>query len=456
MAGHIDESPQFGAPSAPDRGNGPGSSTSYFSGVGEAWDSVASAAEASWTWTTSEASTLWTGTKEEAAHIYAEANKWGTALVGAKTWNELHHIANVILGPESFYLGICCGVVENLGEMAWGLVDLLKTLILAGLYEKLHGPIGLDAVEPSSMMLRFAAPVFDKILGKPMREADKKVRGMIIGVGKIVKEPAKFLGTAWTSTKNDYVTKWNQYIQFFNSGRAIDKFRAGELAGDALTQIVLTILAIISGVGAAVRGVQLVVGGVRLTAAAVIELTGTLSREAPELLEIAQGMKEADGAASTAEAAAKAAQKAEAAEAEAELAKAKSAEKPIQEQTNAQKGVFGEAKADAWMKDRGYEKLNGDPVQVGDSPKGHGIDGVWENPAPPPQYVITEAKYGSSRLWMTQDGRQMSDAWIDNRLNDEVGKSTADAIREADAEGNVQKWTLRVDENGNVTQSTLP
>jgi hypothetical protein len=219
---------------------------------------------------------------------------------------------------------------------------------------------------------------------------------------------------------------------------------------------VITILAVVSGVGVAVRGAQVVVGGVRLTAAAIAELTGNLSREAPELLKIAEGMKQAEGASSTAEAAAKAAQKAEAAEAEANLAEAKSSEKPIKEQTNAQKGVFGEAKSDAWMEDRGYKKLNGDPVQVGDSPKGHGIDGVWENPTPPPQYVITEAKYGSSRLGMTQDGRQMSDTWVDNRLNDEVGKSTADAIREADAEGNVQKWLLQVDENGNVTQSMLP
>jgi len=133
-------------------------------------------------------------------------------------------------------------------------------------------------------------------------------------------------------------------------------------------------------------------------------------------------------------------------------------EKPADEykpRTNAEKGVFGEAKADEFMAEKGYKKLNGDPVKVGDEPLGQGIDGVWKNPHPPPDYVITEAKYGSSKLGNTQDGPQMSDKWINNRLDDAVGQETADQIRKAQAKGQVEKWLLRVDEKGAVTQTKL-
>ena len=127
-------------------------------------------------------------------------------------------------------------------------------------------------------------------------------------------------------------------------------------------------------------------------------------------------------------------------------ADAAEAEKPDLS-TNAKKGVFGEAKADAYMKQQGYKKLNGPDVQVGDAPKGAGIDGVYENLSPPPKYVVADAKFGSSPLGQTADGTQMSENWVDNRLNKAVGRATADDIR---VEG-YDRMVLKVDEAGTVT-----
>ena len=95
--------------------------------------------------------------------------------------------------------------------------------------------------------------------------------------------------------------------------------------------------------------------------------------------------------------------------------------------TSAEKGVYGEAQSDIYMQEDGLQKMNDDVVQVGDDPLGKGIDGVWRNTAPPPEYVITESKYGSSSLSTLQDGtKQMSDKWIDARLNDAGGSELAD------------------------------
>jgi hypothetical protein len=124
-------------------------------------------------------------------------------------------------------------------------------------------------------------------------------------------------------------------------------------------------------------------------------------------------------------------------------------------QTNAEKGVFGEARGDDYMTGRNMQKMNGEPVKVGDKPLGQGIDGVWKNPSPPPDYVISETKYGSSQLGKTKDGPQMGDKWIDRRLDKAVGKAEADKIRDSMLEGKVEKWLLKVDEAGNVTKSIL-
>jgi hypothetical protein len=109
------------------------------------------------------------------------------------------------------------------------------------------------------------------------------------------------------------------------------------------------------------------------------------------------------------------------------------------------------------MQEEGFQKLNGDIVKVGDPPLGSGIDGVWRNTAPPPEYVITESKFGSSALGTLKDGtKQMSDKWVDVRLNDAVGSELADKIRFADAEGSVEKWLLQVDSSGKVTKTIIP
>ena len=76
------------------------------------------------------------------------------------------------------------------------------------------------------------------------------------------------------------------------------------------------------------------------------------------------------------------------------------------------------------------EAISNDRVTGLDDKIAKGIDGVYYNQGPPPKYIIGEAKYGSSNLSNTKDGRQMSDTWIEgkNRLEKAVGKDVADDI----------------------------
>lgn len=105
----------------------------------------------------------------------------------------------------------------------------------------------------------------------------------------------------------------------------------------------------------------------------------------------------------------------------------------------------------------GYGKLNGKLTEIGDAPGGRGIDGIWKNADPPPEFVISEAKYGSSQLSTLKDGtRQMSDKWVVDRLHKTVGLEAAELIEDAIARGQVQKRLLRVDAQGAVTEVVLP
>lgn len=133
--------------------------------------------------------------------------------------------------------------------------------------------------------------------------------------------------------------------------------------------------------------------------------------------------------------------------------------------TNEELGNLGEMMMDQYYISKGYKPLNKHRVTSLDDKKGGfktGIDGVYEktNPDGTKSYVIADAKYNTSQLSETNDGKQMSDNWIDKRLDDAVGKEKADEIRDA-AEDDPDSVTHEVyhidptiDENGNMHTDT--
>ena len=133
--------------------------------------------------------------------------------------------------------------------------------------------------------------------------------------------------------------------------------------------------------------------------------------------------------------------------------------------TNQELGNLGEMMMDQYYISKGYKPLNKHRVTSLDDKKAGfktGIDGVYEktNPDGTKSYVIVDAKYNTSQLSETNDGKQMSDNWIDKRLDDAVGKEKADEIRDV-AEDNpdsvkheVYHIDPNVDENGNIHTDT--
>ncbi len=112
------------------------------------------------------------------------------------------------------------------------------------------------------------------------------------------------------------------------------------------------------------------------------------------------------------------------------------------------KAAFGERAAHDKMVKKGHEpvgKTDGNYVE------GHkGIDGVYKNANPPPDYIITEVKAGDAKLakGLADGTNQMDDAWVNKRLVDKVGIDEAAKIEAAMKNGTVDKWLVRVAEDG--------
>ena len=66
------------------------------------------------------------------------------------------------------------------------------------------------------------------------------------------------------------------------------------------------------------------------------------------------------------------------------------------------------------MIEKGFKPLGNTTGEY--QPGKKGIDGIYAHPNPPPDYVITEAKYNKAQLGKTVDGRQMSDGSVEKYL----------------------------------------
>ncbi len=108
--------------------------------------------------------------------------------------------------------------------------------------------------------------------------------------------------------------------------------------------------------------------------------------------------------------------------------------------------------ADDWAakQDPPWVKVNGPNVDM-DAPGHQGLDSVYRNPNPPPEYFVTDAKYGTSGLGKLKDGtKQMSPVWIRERVEAAFSRREARKILQ-----NHEAEILRVDKNGIVKRQSL-
>ena len=90
-----------------------------------------------------------------------------------------------------------------------------------------------------------------------------------------------------------------------------------------------------------------------------------------------------------------------------------------------------------------------------DSKIRQGIDGIYENLTPVPDFVIDETKYGTSMLNQTQKGLQMGEIWIKDKVlrlekRGIITLELLDKITEAIETGSIDRIVSHISANGEV------
>jgi len=119
-------------------------------------------------------------------------------------------------------------------------------------------------------------------------------------------------------------------------------------------------------------------------------------------------------------------------------------------------GRIGEYQADIAFANEGHTKLDG-PLTPLDAKAGRqGLDGVWKNATPPPEYIVTETKFNGATL--DKSTGQMSDDWIRNNVKKSFPDDFVMQKKMFDAldNGQIEKRLLQIDKaSGRLTEKIL-
>ena len=112
------------------------------------------------------------------------------------------------------------------------------------------------------------------------------------------------------------------------------------------------------------------------------------------------------------------------------------------------------------------ERISMRRITALDAPMHHGIDGIYKNMNPPPDFIIVESKYLGAeeavnesfapRMSMTIKGRQMDSEWIEKRLEGSIDdKKLLKKIQKALQNKRVDSVAAKIDKKGNITYYQL-
>ena len=179
-------------------------------------------------------------------------------ILRAANWGELQRWAETALGPSSFNLGVCYGVLANATASAADLLQLLKTIILAGIYERVQQPSGWwDIMDAPSYLLAKGVQLG---VGPQLKQAHDQFDALMRELKYAVTHPGEVFG----SIRNQYTAKWKRFEVLSADVSLSSQFAAGKIAGEVLLDIAMLI-----GVGeAAIR----------------------LAAKIPELVKLADGL----------------------------------------------------------------------------------------------------------------------------------------------------------------------
>ncbi|MHB8477390.1 MAG: hypothetical protein ACYC9Z_18280 [Casimicrobiaceae bacterium] len=172
-----------------------------------------------------------------------------SSVQGAVDANSLLKIARPLLDQQSFELGLVLGVAGSVKDMAFALGSLLRTLVLAGLYDAAHanaavafGPIGI---------LRFEAKAIELVARDALRKAHDERQKLLDELWKAITNLRETLLSAGGNIERSYQAKWDQLLKLRGQKTLRARYEEGKITGEVLVDVIMLILTVVDGIGAA-------------------------------------------------------------------------------------------------------------------------------------------------------------------------------------------------------------
>ncbi|MCC6539465.1 MAG: hypothetical protein IT162_18075 [Bryobacterales bacterium] len=169
---------------------------------------------------------------------------------------ELLDLIERLLGQASFAAGVVYGAGESVVLSVVELLDLLKTFVLAELYDKVNG---VPAAGRSSLpgiagrILNFAGAIWGRFVNELLKPAAEERDEIVREIAKIFEDPVAFFG----SVADQYVDKYRLFKVLVADHSPQSQFAAGKLFGEILLEVILLFIAGAGAVKAAAKAPKL-------------------------------------------------------------------------------------------------------------------------------------------------------------------------------------------------------
>jgi hypothetical protein len=169
--------------------------------------------------------------------------------------------AKEFLGNQSFGLGVAFGLVSYPVKEVWHLLELVKTFVFADLYERVYVDDSWTAVSragmagPGGVMAVLALRQFRDLraIALPLKAAHETRDAILHELKQIILHPLDFAEALPGKIKAEYTEKWEKAVALRAQNSLSSQFEAGQIIGELLMEVLLTIAGVIEVAGVAVK-----------------------------------------------------------------------------------------------------------------------------------------------------------------------------------------------------------
>jgi hypothetical protein len=163
----------------------------------------------------------------------------------SESWSALRPAVGPLLGQYSFGLGVVYGIGENVVTSVVELLQLVKTFLLADLYDRVNQPPLSAAFNPIALVQRLFAEASMRTWRGELEEAHREREALIEELRYAMTHVGEVVG----NIRDAYLVRWNRFERLSRDRTLTGQFQAGRIFGEVLIEVV----SMIGGGTAAVR-----------------------------------------------------------------------------------------------------------------------------------------------------------------------------------------------------------